>query len=1015
MKDFNMKNNKFIKKTDNVFVVLLILILIASTILMKKSKYDYLIQTSIVILTILYIIIRKIQNESISLINNKLDLMVLVFITTAFLPIIFKTYISISTALTIALGYVSLYCLYIMVKHLYNRQYSYITCVNMYIILQAILFVLIGLENLTTNQILPRLGITNITNGEMRLVSLFGNPNVLSAYLVFAFFITIHKSTYEERTNIKLLLNATSLIIIIGIILTYSKAIYLIFPIIIIMYMVIIRNKQKNIEILINIISTVLISIIYVSFFNQLISIEQYVYIWLFLLLSIIINILSTLCILKINKYFRYIKVRYIILAMIVLIIMTTIFINTELKHIIPYNVFNNSSESDYETKKINNVKGNTEYTLKFDIDANAYTQDIKNIEDMFEINVIERDSKNYEINNKCIKFGNYKGEKTIKILTRSNTRELKIEFKAKYKYINRNLVINKFIINEEEIPLQYKMLSVKLVDKIKDISLNYKTAQERLQFIKDAIKLSKDNFITGIGGECWQYKYGQVQDYDYTSSDIHSYPIQILLEFGIVGFITLILIYIYIMTIKVDKTQYLGIKFGLLAIFIHSAIDSEMKILFMRLLIFTYFAIFSCKSENKIEIKKKVNEILNIGVVVLLIITVFLLLNPSLYFVNTTIGSRKDLFSAKRNRMEIAEYYEKNMKYEKYNNINNETGLLIQYIKDKKVDKIEVLYEKIKNEQCEWKQKPEIIIAKSLNIVEIIKNIEDINDSRFYEWIIKFAELQVNEREQTMKMLKEALEKKYITLDSDNSYSMLKEANKYIDDIIEKYKLGVPIINYSDNIIPDPDILEKTQINIKSKNIIIYHTHTTEAYYASEKYKETETSKTLNEQYNVLAVGETLKSALNKKGYNSIQLREYNDLPSVDGSYTRSKKVLIKNLKNTKSKIIFDLHRDAGKVGKMRSVIKINNEDTANIRFVIASEHENWIKNLKWAIEIQKKADEIYPGLFKPILVYDSQYNQDVSEYATLVEIGGDGNTVEEAKNGVRCLADILEKVLEM
>ena len=45
-----------------------------------------------------------------------------------------------------------------------------------------------------------------------------------------------------------------------------------------------------------------------------------------------------------------------------------------------------------------------------------AVTDDFDNIEDMYEINVIERDSKNVEIKNTAIKFGNFTGEKEIKI-----------------------------------------------------------------------------------------------------------------------------------------------------------------------------------------------------------------------------------------------------------------------------------------------------------------------------------------------------------------------------------------------------------------------------------------------------------------------------------------------------------------------------------------------------------------------------------------------------------------------
>ena len=83
-------------------------------------------------------------------------------------------------------------------------------------------------------------------------------------------------------------------------------------------------------------------------------------------------------------------------------------------------------------------------------------------------------------------------------------------------------------------------------------------------------------------------------------------------------------------------------------------------------------------------------------------------------------------------------------------------------------------------------------------------------------------------------------------------------------------------------------------------------------------------------------------------------------------------------------------------------------------MRFVIAIGHEGWEENLNWAIAIQKKADERYPGLFKPLLIYDRTYNQSVTKLATLVEVGNEANTVEEAENSMKYLANLIQEVLK-
>jgi len=59
---------------------------------------------------------------------------------------------------------------------------------------------------------------------------------------------------------------------------------------------------------------------------------------------------------------------------------------------------------------------------------------------------------------------------------------------------------------------------------------------------------------------------------------------------------------------------------------------------------------------------------------------------------------------------------------------------------------------------------------------------------------------------------------------------------------------------------------------------------------------------------------------------------------------------------------------------------------------------HDNWQSNLKYAIKIQEKANEMYPGLFRPIIVRNSRYNQNLAKSACIIEVGATGNTLEQA-----------------
>ena len=76
--------------------------------------------------------------------------------------------------------------------------------------------------------------------------------------------------------------------------------------------------------------------------------------------------------------------------------------------------------------------------------------------------------------------------------------------------------------------------------------------------------------------------------------------------------------------------------------------------------------------------------------------------------------------------------------------------------------------------------------------------------------------------------------------------------------------------------------------------------------------------------------------------------------------------------------------------------------------------EHPNWNKNLKFAIKIQEKANEMYPGLFKPIILRDSRYNQHVTSGACIIEVGATGNTLEQCNTSMKYLSNVIKEVMK-
>ena len=210
--------------------------------------------------------------------------------------------------------------------------------------------------------------------------------------------------------------------------------------------------------------------------------------------------------------------------------------------------------------------------------------------------------------------------------------------------------------------------------------------------------------------------------------------------------------------------------------------------------------------------------------------------------------------------------------------------------------------------------------------------------------------------------------------------------------------------------------------IEIHNKNVIIFHTHTCESYTPSEMYdyEETGTFRTTDLNYSVARVGTELDNQLTSYGFNVIHDETYHDYPAYNGSYGRSQETVENILNNDFSAdIIIDIHRDAIGDYSYAPTVKIGEDYASQLMFVIGTdggglEHPNWQENLKFAIKVQEKANELYPGLFKPIILRNSRYNQQLGKGACIIEVGATGNTLEQSIMSMKYLAKIINEVVK-
>lgn len=207
-------------------------------------------------------------------------------------------------------------------------------------------------------------------------------------------------------------------------------------------------------------------------------------------------------------------------------------------------------------------------------------------------------------------------------------------------------------------------------------------------------------------------------------------------------------------------------------------------------------------------------------------------------------------------------------------------------------------------------------------------------------------------------------------------------------------------------------------QLRGEEPTVLILHTHTTESYTkAGEDYRETASWRTLEEDYNMLSVGQLVVQVLAEYGITALQDRSLHDYPSYNGSYTDARKSIREYLEEYPSiALVLDLHRDAseGSGGQLRTAASVEGQTAAQLMLVLGTNHEDYEENLSLALKLHAQLESQCPGITRPLQLRAARFNQDLSPGALLVEVGAAGNTHAEALLAARELAKAVAALAE-
>ncbi|MGM9978993.1 stage II sporulation protein P [Pradoshia eiseniae] len=205
-------------------------------------------------------------------------------------------------------------------------------------------------------------------------------------------------------------------------------------------------------------------------------------------------------------------------------------------------------------------------------------------------------------------------------------------------------------------------------------------------------------------------------------------------------------------------------------------------------------------------------------------------------------------------------------------------------------------------------------------------------------------------------------------------------------------------------------------------KVVYLYHSHSWEAFLPSLKNAEVPDEATsTDENVNIISVGSKLKQALEEKGIGTdhnktnvakeLSKRGWN----TNQSYQYSRGLVTDVLSSNKDiNYLIDIHRDS--LRKKNTTVNIKNKSYARLFFIIGEDSKNFEKNLKLSKELHEAIEKVYPGLSKGVFsknktMGNGVYNQDLSENAILLEVGGVDNNTDELNNTIQAFAEVFSQ----
>lgn len=201
-------------------------------------------------------------------------------------------------------------------------------------------------------------------------------------------------------------------------------------------------------------------------------------------------------------------------------------------------------------------------------------------------------------------------------------------------------------------------------------------------------------------------------------------------------------------------------------------------------------------------------------------------------------------------------------------------------------------------------------------------------------------------------------------------------------------------------------------------RRILIYHTHTHEAYAQTidDPYEETEGWRTTDQAHSVVRVGAELAKLLRAHGFDVVHDTADYEYPRLNTAYARSLQML-EARREEAFDLCIDLHRDAWDESQAECAM-IGTRRAASLMMLVGDGsgfdvQPDYEANLSFAVRLSDRINLLCEGLCRPVMIKEGRYNQHIFTPSLIIEAGHNLNTLEEALVSMPVLAEAIADLL--